>query len=105
MASVVAQVSMNDATNAGNGTTIDFLSARTLVGGLVIANGTVTGGEVAIQISQNGTNWATAEFFSPQTGVNHVFRNPAGAFRFWRAVITVAITGGGSVDVTFMEGH
>ncbi len=96
---------MNDASAVSNGTTIDFLTARSFVGALVITNGTVTGGTVAIQISQNGTNWATAEFFSPQTGLSYVFHNPGGAFRFWRGVITTAIAGGGSVDMTFMEGH
>ena len=105
MASVVAQVSMNDATAVGNGTTIDFLSAKSFVGALIITNGTVTGGTVSIQISQNGTNWATAQFYPIQTGLSYVFNNVGGAFRFWRGTITTAITGGGSVDVTFMEGH
>ena len=96
---------MNDATAVGNGTTIDFLTAKSFVGGLVISNGTVTGGEVSIQLSQDGTSWVTTAFFTPQTGVHFVYRNPGGAFRFWRGTIVTAITGGGSVDITFMEGH
>lgn len=105
MASLVAQVSMNNASAAGNGTTIDFLSGRSLVGAMVFSNGTVTGGLVSIQVSQNGTDWATVTYFSPLTGTAFAFGNSAGAYRFWRGVIVSAITGGGSVDVTFMEGH
>lgn len=105
MASLVAQVSMNNVSAAGNGTTIDFLSARSLVGAMVFSNGTVTGGLVSIQVSQDGTSWATVAYFSPLTGTAFTYGNPSGAYRFWRGVIVSAIAGGGSVDVTFMEGH
>lgn len=102
MASILAQQTLSGATASGAGTTIDFLDARTNVAMVVAPSGTITGGLVAMQASQNGTTWVTLYTFDPTIAANQ-FYAASGAFRFWRANILVALTGGGTVSATLME--
>ena len=99
---VEATTSLSSATS-GNGTTVDFVSAKRNVATVVVVNGTVTGGIVAVQVSHDGTNWVNRDAYLPQTGVNHALEFSGGAYRYWRASILSAVTGGGTVTATFME--
>lgn len=103
MASIVASTSLTDATSVGAGTTVDFTTAKQNVSMAIVVSGTVTGGLVAMEVSQNGTDWISHTAIEPGSGSNHGCDNRHGAYRYWRARILSAITGGGSVTVTFME--
>lgn len=104
MASTTASSSLA-AGKTGAGTTVDFLTAKSLVSMVVIAKGTVTGGVVAVEASHDGTNWVQLHAFAPSTGINSSFDLTRGAYRYYRANILSDITGGGSVDATLMEGN
>lgn len=104
MASTSAVSSLSNKTT-GSGDTVDFTSAKSRVSAMVVSRGTVTDGVVLIQASQDSTNWATVGVVSPRTGVNQGFDHNKGAYRYWRAVVGRDVAGGGSVDVTFMEGQ
>lgn len=89
----------------GTGTTADFGSAVGKIAMVVVVNGTVTGGQVRLQVSHDGTNFTS---FIPDvnttalaTGVNHTMYVD-GAYRYARAVVSTTVTGGGTVTVTLM---
>lgn len=86
-----------------SGASADFSSGRRDVSLVLAPTGVVTGGVVAVQASQDGTNWVTLHYWVPQTGLNLAYNNTHGAYRFWRASVIAAVTGGGSVTVTVME--
>lgn len=92
------------AATTGSGTTIDFGAAKSFISAFILVNGTVTGGTVGINVSLNGTDWARypTDLVTGAlgTGVNAVLSSVAGAFRYARAEVRSAITGGGTVTVT-----
>lgn len=100
--STTAATTLTTATT-GNGTTVDFLNAKSNVSLFILVNGTVTAGAVDLQASQDGTNWVRVAFGSPlTTGVNQYLGMSGGAFRWFRGVIADTVTGGGSVTATLM---
>ena len=100
---VPAVLSLTSVTLAGPGTTVDFLVAKAQVTAVVVVTDTVTGGLVALEASHDGTNWVYYGSVKPRTGVNQPIVSNVGAFRYWRASVLSAITGGGSVSATLME--
>lgn len=105
--------SLTTATAVANGTTIDFGATRCNITMALIVNGTVTGGDVDLQISQDNTNWITIASTAGvgiQTGVNKFLNSTVTvsattsvqhpAARYARARVTNTITGGGSVTAT-----
>lgn len=102
------------AQSAGNtvGDTVDFGSARQDITAQCFANGgTLTGGGVHVQVSQDGVHWVRLVESGKELNCNgmtvstlgatetnfiaaHTMTAPTGAYRYARAVITTAITGG-----------
>lgn len=103
MATALIVTSLAEALIAGPGTTVDFVVAKLNVSIVVIPVGVVTGGLVAMEASQDGTNWVSHTVIEPVQGVNRGIDNRYGAYRYWRANVLTEITGGGSVSATFME--
>lgn len=102
MASTTALSTLTNATE-GTGTAVDFSSAKTHVSAILTVNGEVTDGMVHVQASHDNTSWVHLHTFSGiTTGLNQKFEM-AGAYRYFRASVISAITGGGSVTVTLME--
>lgn len=104
MASTTAQDSLVTAKNVGDGTTIDLLDAKKDVSAVISTSGTVTDGLVAVEASQDGTNWVVRHLFEVQEGVTEGYDSRFGAYRYWRASVRRAVAGGGTVKVTLMEG-
>lgn len=103
MATPTASASLTAVTDVGAGTTIDFTTAVSTASMVLVSNGTITGGVVSVEASHDSTNWVKLDGYQPQTGFNQSFYQKGGGFRYWRANILSAITGGGTVTVTFME--
>ena len=103
MASLIPVATITSRSAAFTGATVDFVDARRAVSMVLIVTGICTGGVVRVEASQDGANFVDLAAMTPTTGVNQVYSNTAGAFRYWRARIVVPVTGGGSVSATFME--
>ncbi len=103
MASAVVSSSLSAQSIVQDGTTVDFTTAKANVSGVMGVTGTVTGGLVVLEASHDGTVWVNVASLVPDTGINQFFSSPSGAFRYWRANITSAVVGGGTVSATFME--
>ena len=103
MASAAGDTTLTNA-KTGTGTTVDFTTAKRNVSVMMIPTGTIDGGTVAIEVSHDGTNWARmlVMHIALRPG-NHSHDFSHGAYRYWRANILAAITGGGSVTATLME--
>lgn len=92
------------AATTGNGTTVDWGYAKTNVSLAIIVNGTVTGGVVDLQVSQNGTDWIKISSSATLgTGVNQQLTLSSAAFRYARGVVSTNVTGGGTVTCTLMS--
>jgi hypothetical protein len=64
----------------------------------VVVSGTITGGTVLLQVSPDSVSWATVAtrtLSAAGTTVDSV----VGSFKFLRAAISVALTGGGVCDI------
>lgn len=110
---LAAVATLTTATAISNGTTVDFGSAHTGITLALVPNGTITGGDVDLQLSQDNVNWitvATTAGVGITTGVNK-FLNASvtvsattdvefPAARYARGRIIATITGGGSVTAT-----
>lgn len=104
MASTSAQVTLTDA-KTGAGASIDLLDARRNVSAVLVASGTVTDGQVAVEASQDGVSWVTRHLFEiPAASTVQSYDSTTGAYRYWRASVARPVTGGGTVKVTLMEG-
>lgn len=103
MASTSAVTSLSDKAS-GDGVTVDFTSAKRAVTAVMNCRGACTGGLVEIQASHDGSVWATLDTLPCHTDRAQASVPLTGAFRYFRARIVSAVTGGGRVDVTFMEG-
>ena len=91
------------AVTTGNGTTVDFASARSNVVLFIQVNGTVTAGVVDLQASHDGVNWVrVASSGALATGTNQYLGLSGGAFRYFRGVVSTTVTGGGTVTATLM---
>lgn len=102
MASTSASITLNGASAMTTGTTANFDMARSQVTAVVIPTGTITGGLVALEASQDNTNWVSVYVFAPVGGRNDYHPMQNVAFRYWRCSIISAITGGGTIKVTLM---
>lgn len=103
MASTDAQVSLNDVGAAGAGTTVDFTTAKRNVTMVIIPSASLTAGVVLMEASQDSTNWVVLRTVDVTARGNYSVTSSGGAFRYWRANVARTL-GGGTVDVTFMEG-
>lgn len=103
MASTTAELSVFDVKVVGPGTTVDFLAAKAKVTMVMVLAGTVKGGLVAMEASQDNTNWVMVHVLDAGVAANQYRDNVDGAFRYWRTNVLSTITGGGSVTTTFME--
>jgi len=102
--STTANATLTAATAAADGTTVDYTSARSDVSLFIQVNAVVTSGVVALQASQDGTNWVRiASSGALATGVNQFLTLSGGAFRWFRGSITETVVGGGSVTATLMH--
>ena len=103
MASSAPTATLAAASSVSTGTTVDFARARSRVTAVVVPSGTITGGLVTLEASQDTTNWVNVYVFSPMTGRNEFYSTTGGvAFRYWRCNVATAITGGGAVRATLM---
>lgn len=103
MASSVSSASLTSAASVGAGSTVDFTTAKSNIAMVVAVDGTVTGGVIAFEVSHDGVGWAKFIAISMNAGSNQAVGLDVGAYRYVRARIVSAITGGGSVTATFME--
>lgn len=107
------------AATTGNGTTVDFGTAQQAISFSIVATGTVTAGQVTMQISQDGVTWNTppapaatnlnwnnnsaATFANPYVLVSNtaaMFTLTAAVARYARAIVSTNVTGGATVTVT-----
>lgn len=102
MASTAAQTTLSGKGTAGAGTTIDLTDAKSKVSFVLIPTGTITAGTVALQASQDNTNWVTLYVFDAKRSGNQFYSNINGAFRYWRGNVLTAVEGG-TVTATLME--
>lgn len=92
------------AATTGNGTTVDWGSAKQNISMFILVNGTVTSGVVDLQVSHDGTNWVKISSSATlATGVNQQLTLSNAAFRYARGVVSTAVGGGGSVTATIMS--
>lgn len=103
MPSLNPNTSLSNATS-GTGTTVDLDVARCHISMAVIVTGTVLTGAVALDVSQNGTNWVQAGTApSLASNANTSLTVAGGAWRYARARVSSNITGGATVTATIME--
>lgn len=97
---LISSATLTAQSATGAGTVADFGSAKQQVTLAVTASAGVSAGAVALEVSQDNTNWFRG---TPATqsapGVTQV--NQGGAWRYARANVTTAITGG-TVSATLM---
>lgn len=86
--------SLNAQSTVQNGTVLDSGSARTHNTIVVITSAGVSAGTVQIQVSQDNTNWFVGASISTTAASTIYSTDVVGAFRYARAAISVAITGG-----------
>lgn len=100
--STSSTASLSAASATGAGTTVDFGSAKANVTLVCVASAGVTAGAVSLEVSQDGTNWfrVTPAITLTAPGVQEVTK-AASAYRYARANVTTAITGG-TVTCTIM---
>jgi len=110
---ITAGATLTTVTAISNGATIDLGSAHTGITLALVPVGTITGGDVDFQLSQDNVNWitvATTAGVGITTGVNK-FMNASvvvsattdvefPAARYARGRVIATITGGGSVTAT-----
>lgn len=101
MASTTALASLTN-TTTGDGSTVDFLTAKKNVTMVVFTSGLVTEVLVQVQASQDGTNWVPISSVEASVRPRGVDLS-GGAYRYWRASVTKDALGGGKVSATFME--
>lgn len=102
MASTLAAVSLNNASNAGPGATVDFLTAKKTVTAVVHVSAPLGQGVVTIEASQDASNWVALRTCGMEGMDDMVVSIADVAFRYWRANLAVTAVGG-TVRVTFME--
>lgn len=99
---IVATTTLSAASSTGAGTVADFGAAKANISLVVIASAGVSAGVVALEVSQDNTNWYR-HVTSVTTNAPGVFQTSTNnlAYRYARANITTAITGG-TVTATLM---
>lgn len=102
MASTEAQVSLNNVSAAGAGTTVDFTTAKRNVTAVLVPSATITSGVVLIEGSQDAVNWVVVKTIEMTGRTNFHVSTTGVAFRYWRANVARTV-GGGTLRATFME--
>lgn len=92
---LTAPATLTAASAVSNGTTVDFGAAKQCITLVVTASAGVSAGVVALQVSQDNTNFYshTTTVTTSAPGVSQV-TIPSVAFRYARGAITTTITGG-----------
>lgn len=90
------------ASATGAGSTVDLGSARANITLAVTSSAGVSAGVVALEVSQDNTNWFRSTTTVTTNAASTVFQTSlVGAWRYARANITTTITGG-TVSATIM---
>lgn len=99
---LAASTTLNAASSISSGTVVDYGSARSNFTLVVVASAGVSAGVVAIEVSQDNTNFYrhTTTVTTSAPGVSQITMTGF-AFRYARGAITTAITGG-TVTATLM---
>lgn len=99
----VASTTLTSATT-GTGTTVDLGTSKSNISMAILVSGTVTGGTVFLDVSQDGTNWVPFSSLTPVTNTNAKLTASDEAWRYARGRISAAITGGATITATIMAG-
>jgi len=98
--SLVSASTLSAVSATGAGTTVDFGSGKQNITLAIIAGAGVSAGAVALEVSQDGTNWfRSTPVTQSAPGVTQV--TTSGAWRYGRGNVTTTITGG-TVSATLM---
>lgn len=100
----VTPVTTLSAATTGTGTTVDFTRAQNDITMAILVTGTVTAGVVALDVSQDGTNWIMFSTGNLTTNTNSKLTATGEAWRYARGRVTTNITGGATVTCTLMSG-
>lgn len=98
---LISSATLTAQSSTGAGVVADFGSAHQNLTIAVTATGTITGGVVAIEVSQDNTNWFRTNG-SALSAAGVTSTTVTGAWRYARGNVTTAITGGGTVSATLM---
>ena len=100
----VTPVTTLSAATTGTGTTVDFTRAQNDITMALLVTGTVTAGVVALDVSQDGTNWIMFSTANLASNTNAKLTATGEAWRYARGRVTTNITGGATVTCTLMSG-
>lgn len=100
----VTPVTTLSAATTGTGTTVDFGRAQNDITMAILVTGTVTAGVVALDVSQDGTNWIMFSTGNLTTNTNSKLTATGEAWRYARGRVTTNVTGGATVTCTLMSG-
>jgi len=92
------------AATTGTGTAVDFGRAQSNITMAVLVTGTVTGGVVALDVSQDAANWIQFQTNNLATNTNSKIAASSEAWRYARGRVTTNVTGGATVTCTLMSG-
>ena len=92
------------AVTTGTGTAIDFGTAMSGISMAILVSGTVTAGAVALDVSQDGTNWVMINVSATLVSNTNVkLASSNEAWRYARGRVTTNVTGGATVTCTMMS--
>jgi hypothetical protein len=97
---LISSTSLSAVSATGAGTVADFGSAKQNITMAVIAGAGVSAGAVALEVSQDNTNWFRGTPVT-QSAPGVTQANQQGAWRYGRANVTTTITGG-TITATLM---
>lgn len=92
------------AVTTGTGTTVDFARAQNDITMAIIVTGTVSAGVMALDVSQDGTNWIQFSTSNLTTNTNVKLTATGEAWRYARGRVSTNITGGATATCTLMSG-
>ena len=92
------------AATTGTGTAVDFGRAQNDISLAILVTGTVTAGALALDVSQDGTNWVQFSTTSITSNTNNKLTASMEAWRYARGRVSTNITGGATVTCTLMAG-
>lgn len=98
----VSNTTLSAVSGTGAGTAVDLGAARANITMAVISSAGVSAGVVALEVSQDNTNWYRSTTTVTTNTASTVFQTSVvGAWRYARGNVTTAITGG-TVTATIM---
>ena len=104
LAGMTAASTTLTAVTTGTGATVDFGSSKSNISMAILVSGTVTGGTVFLDVSQDGTNWVPFSSLTPVTNTNAKLASSNESWRYARGRIGANITGGATITATLMAG-